>query len=147
MIRAPNPRASLEGIDIRWRAPVTDAEMVTLVRSHGGRAAGGWWDQIRPHSLGWMTARLADGALIGFVNVAWDGGDHAFLLDTKVATSHQRRGIATTLVQEAAHHAKAAGCEWLHVDCDDSLKPFYFDACGFTPTMAGLIHLVSLQDP
>jgi hypothetical protein len=47
----------------------------------------------RPHSLGWVTARQPDGALVGFVNVAWDGGDHAFLLDTKVATENQRQGI------------------------------------------------------
>jgi GNAT superfamily N-acetyltransferase len=117
--------------------------MVSLVRSHGGNAVAGWWDQIRPHSLGWMTARLAEGTLIGFVNVAWDGGDHAFLLDTKVALSYQRRGIATALVRAATQHAKAAGCEWLHVDCDESLRSFYFDACGFKPTTAGLINLFS----
>jgi hypothetical protein len=37
--------------------------------------------------------------------------------------------------------ARTAGCEWLHVDFDDDLRPFYFDACGFTPTNAGLIRL------
>jgi hypothetical protein len=31
--------------------------------------------------------------------------------------------------------------EWMHVDFDDHLRPFYFDACGFTPTNAGLIEL------
>ncbi|MGE3851643.1 MAG: GNAT family N-acetyltransferase [Planctomycetota bacterium] len=133
-------------ISFAWRQPLTDSEMVALVTSHGGNAVAGWWDQIRPHSLGWVTARLIggdddDGRLIGFVNVAWDGGDHAFLLDTKVAGSHQRRGIATRLVRTATQHAKAAGCEWLHVDCDESLAAFYFDACGFRPTTAGLIHL------
>src|SRR6185369_4634113 len=117
----PMTPASFGVIDFRWRSPLTDEEMVTLVRSHGGSAVAGWWDQIRPHSLGWMTARLTGGTLIGFVNVAWDGCDHAFLLDTKVATPYQRRGIATALVRAAARHAKAAGCEWLHVDCDASL--------------------------
>lgn len=68
---------------VAWRAPITDSEMVELVGSHGGRAVPGWWDQIRTHSLGWVTARTAEGALVGFVNVAWDGGDHAFLIDTK----------------------------------------------------------------
>src|SRR5262249_20375439 len=135
---------SLEGIEFRWRSPVTDQEMVSLVRSHGGNAIAGWWDQIRPHSLGWMTARLAGNTLIGFVNVAWDGGDHAFLRDTRVATAYQRRGVATALVRAAARHANAAGCEWLHVDCAESLRSFYYDACGFTPTTAGLIHLLSL---
>jgi GNAT superfamily N-acetyltransferase len=116
--------------------------MVTLVRAHGGQVTAGWWDQIRPHSLGWVTARLhPDGSLVGFVNVAWDGGDHAFLLDTKVAGDHQRRGIATALVGIAARHAQAAGCEWLHVDFAENLATFYFNACSFQPTPAGLIHL------
>jgi ribosomal protein S18 acetylase RimI-like enzyme len=131
-------------IKYRWRGPVTDAELAALVAAHGGHAAAGWWDQIRPHSLGWVTARLQPhGSLVGFVNVAWDGGDHAFLLDTKVAAEDQRQGIATALVGDAARHAKAAGCEWLHVDFEDHLAAFYFDACGFRPTPAGLIHLAA----
>jgi len=101
-------------------------------------------DQIRPHSLGWVTARLGDGALIGFVNVAWDGGDHAFLLDTKAAGRHQRQGIAAGLAGRAATHAKAAGCEWLHIDFQEHLAPFSYCACGFQPTPAGLIHLPTL---
>jgi ribosomal protein S18 acetylase RimI-like enzyme len=116
--------------------------MVSLVQAHGGNPVTDWWDQIRPHSLGWVTARLVgDDTLIGFVNVAWDGGDHAFLLDPKVASRYQRQGIATELVRHAAHQAAAAGCEWLHVDFESRLAPFYFDACGFRPTPAGLIHL------
>lgn len=127
-----------------WRGPLTDAEMVDLVVSYGGRAAVGWWDQIRDHSLGWVTARAGDGTLVGFVNVAWDGGDHAFLIDTKTRAGHQHRGVGTAVVRRAAEHAKAAGCEWLHVDFEPDLANFYFDACGFRRTDAGLIHLPSL---
>lgn len=126
-----------------WRGPITDDEMVDLVKSHGGRVTAGWWDQIRAHSLGWITARDADGVLVGFVNVAWDGGDHAFLIDTKTRSGRQRQGIGTEVVRRAARHAQAAGCEWLHVDFEPDLAPFYFDACGFCPTDAGLIHLHS----
>lgn len=126
-----------------WRGPLTDAEMVDLVHSHGGNAVSGWWDQIRPFSLGWVTAR--DGACndlaVGFVNVAWDGGDHAFLLDTKTRRTYQRQGIAAELVRIAVEQACAAGCEWLHVDWQPPLAAFYLDACGFRPTEAGLIGL------
>jgi ribosomal protein S18 acetylase RimI-like enzyme len=87
------------------------------------------------------TAGRPDGLLMGFVNVAWDGGDHAFLLNTKVRAEYQRRGIATEVVRLAASRAQAAGCEWLHVDFEEHLAPFYFDACGFRPTLAGLIRL------
>ena len=126
-----------------WRAPVLDAEVVDLVLAHGGNSVPGWWDRIRPHSLGWATARAATGQLLAFVNVAWDGGDHAFLLDTKTRSDHQRQGIGTRLVRLAAAHAEQEGCEWLHVDFDDGdrLAEFYFGACGFRPTNAGVIHL------
>jgi len=134
------PRVA-RSVEYRWRGPITDAEMVALVRAHGGHAATGWWEQVRPFSLGWVTARLLGGRLVGFVNVAWDGGDHAFLLDTKVDSDQQRRGIGTELVRHATAHAKAAGCEWLHVDFEDHLDVFYFEACGFRATQAGLIHL------
>jgi hypothetical protein len=35
--------------------------------------------------------------------------------------------------------------EWLHVDFDDHLRSFYFDACGFTPSNAGLIALSDVK--
>ena len=135
-----------DGVILRWRGPLTDDEMVDLVGSHGGTPVPGWWDLIRPQSLGWVTARLGHGEVIGFVNVVSDGGDHAFLIDTKTRGSYGRRGVGTRVVKFAARHAKAAGCKWLHVDFDDHLAAFYFGACGFEPTNAGLINLRSLPD-
>ncbi|MFJ5898086.1 GNAT family N-acetyltransferase [Streptomyces sp. NPDC093064] len=99
-----------------------------------------WLGQVHRHSLGWVCARHK-GDLVGFVNVAWDGGVHAFILDTVVAASYRHSGIGTGLVAEAARQARTAKCEWLHVDFEDDLQPFYFDACGFQPTAAGLIAL------
>ncbi|KAB8161952.1 GNAT family N-acetyltransferase [Streptomyces sp. 3MP-14] len=134
----------LPDVDVRWRASVSDAELVALTVSHGGRSEPGWWDRIRPHSLGWVTARAADGLLVGFVNVAWDGGVHAFLLDTKTRGDWQRRGIGTAVVRLATLRARDAGCEWLHVDFTDELRSFYLEACGFAaPQGAGLINLHS----
>ncbi|MDD4904149.1 MAG: GNAT family N-acetyltransferase [Candidatus Bipolaricaulis sp.] len=99
-----------------------------------------WVGQVEKRSLGWVTAR--DGVkLAGFVNVAWDGGVHAFLVDTMVARAYRRRGLATRLVKEATERARAAGCEWLHVDFDNELRSFYLDACGFRSTPAGVIRL------
>jgi GNAT superfamily N-acetyltransferase len=99
-----------------------------------------WWAQVNRHSLGWVCA-WEDDDLVGFVNVAWDGAVHAFILDTLVTARVQRRGAGKGLVALAAEQARAAGCEWLHVDFDDGLGPFYFGACGFRPTNAGLIAL------
>jgi GNAT superfamily N-acetyltransferase len=83
-----------------------------------------------------------DDRLVGFVNVATDGGIHAFLMDTTVATSHARRGIGTELVKQAVDLARQRGAEWLHVDFEPHLESFYKD-CGFRPTQAGLIDLLA----
>jgi hypothetical protein len=53
----------------------------------------------------------------------------------------RHQGIGTRLVGVGRDGAQAAGCEWLHVDFDDELKDFYLNACGFTPTSAGLLRL------
>ncbi|GIF69611.1 N-acetyltransferase [Asanoa ishikariensis] len=107
-----------------------------------GRSPGGWWERVRRHSLGWVCARH-DGVLVGFVNVAWDGGAHAFVLDTVVAEGSRRQGVGAHLVRIAADQARAAGVDWLHVDFEPHLRGFYLDACGFTPTDAGLIALTA----
>lgn len=99
-----------------------------------------WWSQVNRFSLGWVCIRHLE-KLVGFVNIAWDGGVHAFVLDTMVSPAFQRQGIAKALVGEAVKRAKDTGCEWLHVDFDPHLRRFYFDACGFRPTDAGLIAL------
>src|SRR6516164_8894524 len=92
----------LESLRFAWREDLADEELVELTRAHGGHPSPGWWDRIRPHSLGWVSARGVDGTLIGFTNVAWDACDHAFLLDPKVRSDHQRQGIGTELVRLAA---------------------------------------------
>ncbi|WP_064691995.1 GNAT family N-acetyltransferase [Rhizobium aegyptiacum] len=81
-----------------------------------------------------------DDRLVGFVNVAWDGGIHAFLLDTSVHPEMRRQGIATRMVGRATSLARERGAEWLHVDFEPHLADFY-RACGFRPTEAGLIKL------
>ncbi|HEV2529928.1 MAG TPA: GNAT family N-acetyltransferase [Thermomicrobiales bacterium] len=128
-----------------WRGPFTDDEVNTLHAAAFGNAEPGnapMWERVNRHSLGWVTARRADD-LVGFVNVAWDGGLHAVLLDTAVSPTVQRGGIGTRLVATAADGARSAGCAWLHVDFEPHLRRFYLDLCGFRPTHAGLIALRS----
>jgi GNAT superfamily N-acetyltransferase len=96
------------------------------------------WQPVLAHSLVYVAAYDA-GTLVGFVNVAWDDRDHAFLLDPRVRPEYRNRGVGTELVRRAAE-AASAGCEWLHVDDAPELTRFY-EACGFTPTAAGLIRL------
>lgn len=104
-----------------------------------GSAPGSDLAAILKRSLVHVGA-YADGELVGYVNVAWDGGEHAFLLDTTVHPRLRRRGIATELVRHAAEAARLRGAGWLHVDHEPQLTGFY-RGCGFRPTTAGLIRL------
>jgi GNAT superfamily N-acetyltransferase len=97
------------------------------------------FSRILPRSLGYVCA-FAGNRVIGFVNVAWDGDMHAFLLDPMVQTEFRRRGIGTALVRHAANLARSKGAEWLHVDYEPHLEEFYAK-CGFKNTRAGLINL------
>jgi GNAT superfamily N-acetyltransferase len=129
-------------ISYEWRGPVTNAELNALHAEAFGHEVldDDWQGQLTRHSLGWVCARDR-GALAGFVNVPWDGATHAFILDTMVVKSAQRRGVGTRLVEVATEGARAAGCEWLHVDFTPDLRGFYLESCGFRSTEAGLIAL------
>jgi len=135
------------GHDVHQRAaftvetsvPVASVEINEL-RSVAWPASGLQdWDAVLGHSLGWVTAHL-DRQLVGFANVAWDGGSHAFLLDTVVHPAVRRKGIGRSLVERAAVLARDAGAEWLHVDFEPEARAFY-EAAGFRPTEAGLLAL------
>jgi GNAT superfamily N-acetyltransferase len=104
-----------------------------------GGSAGDYVAKVLPRSLCHVGA-YEDRRLVGFVNVAWDGGSHAFLRDTCVHPGSRRQGVATMLVVRAAELAQERGAEWLHVDYEPHLEAFY-TRCGFRQTAAGLIRL------
>lgn len=131
--------------DLEWRGQFASGEVNALhaeafqTRLYSDEE----WDWrllVDRHSLGWVVARQA-GALVGFANVLSDGLVHAWLQDVMVAGEARHMGLGTRLVGVAADGARAASCEWLHVDFDPALRPFYLDACGFRPTSAGLMAL------
>src|SRR5688572_27272002 len=89
-----------------------------------------WTPQLE-RSLLWIGAFHRD-RLVGFVNLAWDAGVHAFLLDTAVALDVRGRGIGTRLVREAIAAARRhPGVEWVHVDSDANLMQKLYEPAGF----------------
>lgn len=99
-----------------------------------------WAARLERHSRSWAGA-FTDGRLVGFVHAVWDGGRHAFLLDTAVASDSKRQGIGTQVIAALAQDLRELGIEWLHVDYEPHLEGFYREACGFRPTRAGLLRL------
>jgi GNAT superfamily N-acetyltransferase len=126
-------------VELAIRPPLTDAELNTLFAAawRGYRVMP--FGPILARSLTWIAAR-SDGTLVGFVNLATDGGMHAFVLDTTVHPDWQRRGIGRRLVSAAIDQARDAGLTWVHVDYEPHLDGFY-RGCGFRPTPAGVLRL------
>jgi len=104
----PDPGCAYRGtvISYQWRGAFASAEVeaftpkasavlrVTMLEDPGGTA--------QPR----LALRPPRAQLAGFVNVAWDGGVHAFNLDTVVAWPLRRRGIGTRLVEVGAREAR-----------------------------------------
>jgi len=133
------PDAKIFDVVYRISPPVTNDELNQLFADAWGNAEPTNFRPILERSLAYVCAYHA-ARLIGFVNLAWDGGVHAFVLDTTVHTEFQRRGIGRGLMEKAVEAASERGVEWLHVDYEPHLQDFY-DKCGFKNTRAGLIRL------
>jgi GNAT superfamily N-acetyltransferase len=126
----------VDGITIERCHPVGTGELNSLFSSAWKEHQPRDFDPVLRRSLVYFTAHH-DGRLIGFVNVAWDGGLHGFIVDTTVHPDFQRRGIGLALLRAARAAAFDAGLEWLHVDYEAELATFY-DAAGFRPTAASV---------
>ena len=131
-------------VELKVRFPVDDAELSLLHhrafspdRPVPATAIAGWAQRLERHSLTWAGA-FSSGRLVGFVHAVWDGGTHAFILDTMVHPDFQRLGIGRDLVRTVTDEAFKAGCDWVHVDYEPEFASFYENACGFRPTSAGL---------
>ena len=126
-------------IQYKIRPQLPDRDLNDLFASSWDSHAEREFGPLLAHSLTYVAA--FDGSrLVGFVNVAWDGGVHGFILDTTVHREYQRRGIGTELMRRAAMVAAERELEWLHVDYEPHLDAFY-RGCGYQETQAGLLNL------
>ena len=126
-------------VEYRIDPPLDDASLNDFFSRAWDDHASREFAPVLARSLGVVAAFVSD-RLIGFANLATDGGEHAFLLDPTVDVAHRRHGIGTQLVQRAAALARERGCKWLHVDYEPALAPFY-RAAGFRDSLAGVMRL------
>jgi GNAT superfamily N-acetyltransferase len=128
-------------IVIRISPPVTNEALNELFATAWDNYESSDFEPILKRSLLYVCAYMEE-RLVGFVNVAWDGGIHGFILDTTVHADYQRQGIGRKVVEAAIEASRARGIEWLHVDYESHLDQFYKE-CGFRHTAAGLFNLKS----
>lgn len=76
--------------------------------------------------------------MIGFANMAWDGGSHGFLVDVCVHPDFRDHGIGQSMVEIALKVARERGIKKVHVDFEPHLRDFY-RSCGFVPIDAGVL--------
>jgi GNAT superfamily N-acetyltransferase len=126
-------------VEYRIDPPLDDAALNDLFARAWSDHVPRQFASVLAHSLGVVCA-FDSTRLVGFVNLATDGGEHAFLLDPTVDPHHRRRGIGTELVRRAADLARERGCKWLHVDYEAALTAFYH-AAGFRDSAAGVMRL------
>jgi GNAT superfamily N-acetyltransferase len=129
--------------EFEWRGPIKNREVNSLhVEAFGAENSTetDWISLLEGNSFGWVTAR--DGPrLVGFVNVISDGQTHAWIQDVMVFSGSRHLGIGSKLLEVAREASKKAGLICLRVDFEEHLGRFYFQACGFQPTAAGIINL------
>ena len=121
------------------KPPLREADLEPLFAEAWGAGSARGYDAVLERSLDYIGA-FSDRQLIGFVNLAWDGGAHSFILDTVVRSDFRRMGVGLELVRRAVAAARDAGVEWIHVDYEPHLDTFYGQA-GLQPTSARLLHL------
>ncbi|AEQ52745.1 GNAT family N-acetyltransferase [Pelagibacterium halotolerans] len=95
------------------------------------------FQSILTRSLTHVGAYLGD-RIIGFANMAWDGGIHGFLVDVCVHPEFRDHGIGQSMVEAALKVARKRGLQKVHVDFEPHLRDFYL-SCGFKPTDAGVL--------
>jgi GNAT superfamily N-acetyltransferase len=132
-------RSRVSRITYATNPRLDESALIALLASAWGGPPDPAYPRVLAHSLLFVAAFDAE-RLVGFANVATDGGVHAFLLDPTVDPDFQRQGIGTALVRLAARESVTLGCEWLHVDYEAHLAPFYA-AAGFKATAAGIMRL------
>ncbi|MFJ7065572.1 GNAT family N-acetyltransferase [Streptomyces sp. NPDC101115] len=128
-----------DGISVHVDAELTGPELNGLFHASWPGHRDTDFAPVLARRLLHVTARRG-GRLVGYVNVAGDGGVHAFLLDTTVHPDERRKGLGVALVRAAAEAARERGAHWLHVDFEPHLTGFH-ERCGFRPTAAGLMAL------
>ncbi|MES2202660.1 MAG: GNAT family N-acetyltransferase, partial [candidate division FCPU426 bacterium] len=71
----------MDKFELKTGGPLSDTELNALFSASWPGLQPRAFQPILVRSLTYVSARNSSGRLLGFVNLAWDGGLHGFLLD------------------------------------------------------------------
>jgi ribosomal protein S18 acetylase RimI-like enzyme len=134
--------SSASAVEYKISAPVSDQELNELFSASWPNHHPVEFQAVLRQSMAYVCG-YQKRRLVGYVNAAWDGRTHAFILDTTVHPGHRRLGIGKELVVRAIEQAKLRGVTWVHVDYEPRLKEFYA-MCGFRPSEAGVLSVAGV---
>lgn len=100
----------MNDIDFTERPTISDAALNDLLALAWPAHERRNFARVLSQSLSFVGAFHAQ-QVVGFVNVAWHGGSHSFILDPTVHPHYQRRGIGSELVRHAVTAAIENGVE------------------------------------
>ncbi|WP_457325856.1 GNAT family N-acetyltransferase [Roseateles sp. P5_E11] len=132
---------SAPAIEYKLSPPLGDLELNELFSASWANHCPATFQPVLRSSMAYVCA-YRGAELVGYVNVAWDGKTHAFVLDPTVHPSCRRHGIGTALVLAALEQARARGVTWVHVDFEPDLREFY-SRCGFRLSEAGVYNVAA----
>ena len=126
-------------VEIFKNAKITDTQLNGLFGSSWPNHTNRYFGPVLERSLAYFSG-FDNQQLVAYLNLAWDGGRHGFLLDTTVHPSYRRQGIALEMIGQAKKAASKNGLEWLHVDFESKYEQLYLKA-GFGCSSAGVLRL------
>lgn len=127
----------MEAIDLRIDPFPSHRELSDLWRATWETDGVADFRSILTRSLTHVGAYRGE-RIIGFTNMAWDGGINGFLVDACVHPEFRDHGIGQSMVETALKVARKRGLHKVHVDFEPHLRDFYL-SCGFKPTDAGIL--------
>lgn len=137
----PGPGLAVMGVDARIISPAAiDRAQLDQLFLRGWGAPRPHYEQVLERSFAWVTAHR-DGRLLGFANVAWDGGSNYFLLDLTIDPScADQDEIFKDMIEAAVDRCRKEGGS-LRIDAPDELLKSFFQPMGFKPVSAGVMNL------
>ena len=137
----PGPGLAIMAVDARICSPTAiDRNQLDRLFTRVWGAPKPNYEQVLERSFAWVLV-FRGGQLLGFANVAWDGGPNYFLMDLSIDPScAEDDQIFKGMIEAAVQRCQKEGGS-VRIDAPEDLLQSFFQPLGFRRVTAGVIHL------